>query len=95
MIHKSMRMRCLLKQKSYSTRNRNCRSNSNPLSDTGPMPLDGFPILGYTKTVPNLYIALMHSGVTLAPLVGEMATLEILDGTRVDWFNPYRLERLQ
>ncbi len=60
-----------------------------------PMPLDGFPIFGFTKAVPNLYIALMHSGVTLAPLVGEMATLEILDGARVDWFNPYRLERLQ
>ena len=58
-----------------------------------PMPLDGFPILGFTETVPNLYIALMHSGVTLAPLVGEMATLEIVDGTRVDWFSPYRLER--
>ena len=38
-----------------------------------PMPLDGFPILGFTGAVPNLYIALMHSGVTLAPLVGEMA----------------------
>ena len=58
-----------------------------------PMPLDGFPILGFTEAVPNLYIALMHSGVTLAPLVGEMATLEIVDGARVDWFAPYRLER--
>ena len=58
-----------------------------------PMPLDGFPILGFTEAVPNLYIALMHSGVTLAPLVGEMATLEIVDGVRVDWFAPYRLER--
>ena len=58
-----------------------------------PMPLDGFPVLGFTKAVPNLYIALMHSGVTLAPLVGEMATLEIVDGARVDWFAPYRPER--
>ena len=58
-----------------------------------PMPLDGFPVLGFTETVPNLYIALMHSGVTLAPLVGEMATLEIVDGVAVDWFAPYRLER--
>ncbi|MDE0481055.1 MAG: FAD-binding oxidoreductase [Candidatus Poribacteria bacterium] len=58
-----------------------------------PMPLDGFPILGFTEEVPNLYIALMHSGVTLAPLVGEMATIEIVDGARVDWFSPYRLER--
>ena len=58
-----------------------------------PMPLDGFPVLGFTETVPNLYVVLMHSGVTLAPLVGEMATLEIVDGVRVDWFAPYRPER--
>ena len=58
-----------------------------------PMPLDGFPVLGFTEAVPNLYITLMHSGVTLAPLVGEMATLEIADGVQVDWFVPYRPER--
>lgn len=58
-----------------------------------PMPFDGFPVLGFTESVPNLYITLMHSGVTLAPLVGEMATLEIVDGVRVDWFAPYRPER--
>ena len=58
-----------------------------------PMPLDGFPVLGFTTSVPNLYIALMHSGVTLAPLVGEMATIEIADDARVDWFASYRPER--
>ena len=58
-----------------------------------PMPLDGFPVLGFTESVPNLYIALMHSGVTLAPLVGEMATLEIVDDVQVDWFSSYRPER--
>lgn len=58
-----------------------------------PMPLDGYPIIGFTKAIQNMYIALMHSGVTLAPLVGEMATLEILDEVDVDWFKPYRLER--
>ena len=58
-----------------------------------PMPLDGFPVLGFTKAVSNMYIALMHSGVTLAPLVSEMATLEIADGAQVDWFVPYRPER--
>ena len=60
-----------------------------------PMPLDGFPVLGFTEAVQNLYIALMHSGVTLAPLVGEMTTLEIADGARVDWFAPYRPERFR
>ena len=58
-----------------------------------PMPLDGLPVLGFTRAVPNLYVALMHSGVTLAPLVGELATLEILDGARVDILEPYRPER--
>lgn len=58
-----------------------------------PMPLDGFPIIGFTKSVPNMYVAVMHSGVTLAPLVGEMSTMEIMDDVCIDWFEPYRLER--
>ena len=58
-----------------------------------PMPIDGLPALGFTRAVPNLYIALMHSGITLAPLIGELATLEILDGARVDTLEHYRPER--
>ena len=58
-----------------------------------PMPIDGYPIIGFTELVSNLYITLMHSGVTLAPLVSEMATIEIVDGIMVDWFQPYRLSR--
>lgn len=58
-----------------------------------PMPLDGFPIIGYVKSISNMYVAVMHSGVTLAPLVGEMAAMEIIDSVRIDWFKPYRLER--
>ena len=58
-----------------------------------PMPVDGLPVLGFTRTVPNLYVALMHSGITLAPLVGELAAMEILDGARVDILEHYRPER--
>lgn len=58
-----------------------------------PMPIDGLPVLGFSESVPNLYIALMHSGVTLAPLVGELVTLEIADSARVEMLNPYRPER--
>ena len=58
-----------------------------------PMPIDGMPVLGFTHAVPNMYIALMHSGITLAPLVGELATMEILDGARVDILEHYRPER--
>jgi hypothetical protein len=35
----------------------------------------------------------MHSGVTLAPLVAELASLEILDGARVERLEPYRPAR--
>ncbi len=55
-----------------------------------PMPLDGYPILGFSEKVPNIYIALTHSGVTLAPLIGELATLEIVDGARVEALKEYR-----
>ncbi len=58
-----------------------------------PMPRDGFPVLGYPEPVPNLYLALMHSGVTLAPLVGELAAMEIVDGARVQILDAYRPER--
>jgi glycine/D-amino acid oxidase-like deaminating enzyme len=58
-----------------------------------PMPLDGLPVLGFTAVVPNLYIALMHSGVTLAPLVGALTPLEIVDGARLNLFAAYRPER--
>ena len=60
-----------------------------------PMPIDGLPVLGFCEAVPNLYVALMHSGVTLAPLVGELATLEIVDGARVEMLDPYRPERFR
>ena len=58
-----------------------------------PMPLDGYPVLGLSRTVPNVYLAVTHSGVTLAPLVGEYTAIEILDGVSVDLLAPYRVER--
>ena len=58
-----------------------------------PMPRDEMPILGFTQKVPNLYIALTHSGVTLAPLIGEFAAMEVLDGARIDLLEPFRAER--
>jgi glycine/D-amino acid oxidase-like deaminating enzyme len=58
-----------------------------------PMPEDGFPVIGFAATVPNLYMAVTHSGVTLAALIGEFAALEVLDAAKVDILAPYRLER--
>ena len=49
-----------------------------------PMPLDGYPVMGFAGEASNLYIALTHSGVTLAPALSELAALEICDGARAD-----------
>ena len=57
------------------------------------MPQDEYPILGFADACPNLYIAATHSGVTLAPVVGQCAAAEILDGARVEMLAPYRLSR--
>jgi glycine/D-amino acid oxidase-like deaminating enzyme len=57
------------------------------------MPVDEYPIVGFAANCPNLYIAAMHSGVTLAPLIGQLAALEILDNARVNLLEPYRPSR--
>ncbi len=57
------------------------------------MPVDEYPIVGFCDACPNLYVAAMHSGVTLAPLIGQLAALEILDGAQVSLLEPYRPSR--
>lgn len=58
-----------------------------------PLPKDGWPIIGHVDNVPQLYLAAMHSGVTLAPIVGHLAAMEILDGVRIEILSDYRYER--
>ncbi len=57
------------------------------------MPVDEYPVIGFCEQCPNVYVAAMHSGVTLAPLVGQLAALEILDGAKVSSLEPYRPSR--
>jgi glycine/D-amino acid oxidase-like deaminating enzyme len=57
------------------------------------MPVDEYPIVGFASNCPNLYIAATHSGVTLAPVIGQYAALEILDDARVSLLEPYRPSR--
>jgi glycine/D-amino acid oxidase-like deaminating enzyme len=45
-----------------------------------PMPADGLPILGEVRGHPGLFVAVMHSGYTLAPLVGTVMAELLLDG---------------
>lgn len=58
-----------------------------------PTPVDGFPIVSRADGVGRLYIAVTHSGITLAPAVGLFASREILDGGRDALLAPYALSR--
>ena len=58
-----------------------------------PLPKDGHPILGFCEGAPELYLAVMHSGVTLCPVVGRLASIEILDRVDVELLKHYRYER--
>ncbi len=49
-----------------------------------PMPLDGYPVMGFASETPNLYVALTHSGITLAPALSQLAAQEICDGIPAD-----------
>jgi glycine/D-amino acid oxidase-like deaminating enzyme len=57
------------------------------------LPKDELPVVGFAPACPNLYIAAMHSGMTLSPIVGQLAATEILDRVQVDLLNPYRPAR--
>lgn len=44
-----------------------------------PMPVDGIPIIGYLPDIEGVYVCAMHPGVTLAAVVGRLASEEIID----------------
>jgi glycine/D-amino acid oxidase-like deaminating enzyme len=54
-----------------------------------PTPADGFPIVGRADGLAGLYLAVMHSGITLAPAVGLFAVDELLKGRRDPLLAPY------
>lgn len=58
-----------------------------------PTPGDGLPVVGPVDGVGGLYITVMHSGVTLAALVGRLAAEEIAGTGPVETLIPYRLSR--
>ena len=58
-----------------------------------PLPQDEFPIIGFPPARRDVYVTVMHSGVTLSPLVAHLAVLEILDGVEAEPLAPYRPAR--
>ncbi|MFO1172118.1 MAG: FAD-binding oxidoreductase [Hyphomicrobiaceae bacterium] len=54
-----------------------------------PTPADGFPAIGPLPQIGGLYVAVTHSGMTLAPAIGLLAAEEILTGKRDALLGPY------
>ena len=59
------------------------------LLGTRPVPMGGLPAIGALGDTPGLYIAVMHSGITLCALVGQLVTDDLL-GQPPALLRPYR-----
>jgi len=58
-----------------------------------PQPSDGYSAIGALPGAEGLHVAITHSGVTLAPLIGEGLAREILTGEAVPEFSEFRPAR--
>lgn len=58
-----------------------------------PMPADGIPIIGYLPKVAGVYVCAVHPGITLAALVGRLASEEIINGEISSALGPCRPDR--
>lgn len=61
-----------------------------------PVPPDGLPAVGLVR--PGLYLAVMHSGLTLGAIAGELAAREVLEGpsnATAQLLTPYRPDRFR
>lgn len=59
------------------------------------MPEDGLPILGEIPDIKNAYMATMHSGITLSPVVGTLMSELIVDGETSLPIDRYKLSRFE
>ena len=57
------------------------------------MPTDDRPIVGALEGAPDVHVAVTHSGVTLAAILGQLVADEVVSGTRAAVLAPYRPER--
>ena len=58
-----------------------------------PLPVDGRSVVGWAPGVEGLYVVVTHSGITLAPVVGELAAKEVGGGADVPLLRPFRPSR--
>ncbi|CAI8727463.1 FAD-dependent oxidoreductase [Brevibacillus sp. IT-7CA2] len=58
-----------------------------------PMPEDGYPIVGFHDQIKGLYLTVMHSAVTLAPIISRLAANEIINNVPMKELECCRLIR--
>ncbi|EJL20508.1 FAD-binding oxidoreductase [Brevibacillus sp. BC25] len=58
-----------------------------------PMPEDGYPIVGFHDKIKGLYLTVMHSAVTLAPIFSRLAANEIINNVQMKELESCRLIR--
>jgi glycine/D-amino acid oxidase-like deaminating enzyme len=54
---------------------------------------NGGPVVGHLKNIPGAYLATTNSGVTLAPIIGELVAMELLDGTETNLLADFHPDR--
>jgi len=54
------------------------------------MPADRLPIVGPLPWLDPLYLAVSHSGVTVAPVLGRLVAKEVAEGTADGLLAPFR-----
>src|SRR5215471_18311402 len=58
-----------------------------------PMPADGRSVVGWLPGADGIYVAVTHSGVTLAAHLAELIAAELVSGTGAAELAPYRPSR--
>jgi glycine/D-amino acid oxidase-like deaminating enzyme len=59
-----------------------------------PLPVDGHPVIGPSPNDERVYVAIMHSGVSLAAITGDLVARELVDGIEMTLLQPYRADRV-
>ncbi|MFL9927277.1 FAD-binding oxidoreductase [Herbaspirillum lusitanum] len=57
------------------------------------MPRDEYPIMGKGRKYRNVHVAAMHSGMTSAPVIGQLLAIEVLDGVETRQLQEFRPQR--
>jgi glycine/D-amino acid oxidase-like deaminating enzyme len=71
-------------------------TNLNPINiqiGIRPVPIDGFPVVGNIVGQKGVFVAVMHSGVTLAPLIGQLLALEMFQISESPLLQQFRPSR--